>query len=88
MPAEGIPRASGWAGLQYTATVALPNLVQGLVRRRPHAVALVERSGIERYGRRFLTALQRKHGDGPLWIRSGKDNVLLVFGPDQIRFAF
>jgi len=47
----------------------------------------VERCGIERYGRRLLAALQQRYGDGPLWIRNGKNNVLLVFGPDQIQFA-
>jgi cytochrome P450 len=87
MPAGSIARATGWEGMQYTATVTLPNLAQGLFRRRPRVVALVERCGVERYGRRLLATLQQRYGDGPLRIRNGKSNVRLVFGPDQIQFA-
>jgi hypothetical protein len=75
MPAGSIARATGWEGMQYTATVTLPNLAQGLFRRRPRVVALVERCGIERYGRRLLATVQQRYGDGPLRIRNGKSNV-------------
>lgn len=78
------PRATRIEGLRFTAEVALPNLIQGLFQRRRRLVWLVAKTGVENRGRSLLSRLRDTYGDGPTWVGGAK---LVVFGPDQIRFA-
>ena len=81
------PRSSLAEGLGFTALVALANVAQGLFRRRPGVVAVLDRLGVNAGGHRLLAALQRRYGGGPVWVRVGAKYMLLVFGPEQIRFV-
>jgi cytochrome P450 len=81
------PHASVIEGLRFTAQVAVPNVVQGLFRRRRNAVAVATRTGADGLAVSFMGGLERSHGDGPVWIRVAKDEALLLLGPDQIRRA-
>jgi hypothetical protein len=81
------PRSSLTEGLGFTALVGLPNAAQGLFRRRPVVVAVLDRLGLYAGGHRLLAALQRRYGDGPVWVRVGGKPMLLIFGPEQIRFV-
>jgi hypothetical protein len=81
------PHASILEGVRFTAQVAVPNLVQGLLRRRRTAVAVATRTGVDGLAIGFMAGLKRSYGDGPVWIRVAKDEVLLLLGRDPIRHA-
>jgi cytochrome P450 len=74
-------------GIRFTAQVAVPNVIQGLLRRRRTATALASRTGADGLAYSFMSGLHRSYGDGPVWIRVAKDEALLLLGPDAIRFA-
>jgi hypothetical protein len=79
------PHASLIEGVRFTAQVALPNVIQGLLRRRKHAAAVATRTGADGLAVRFLAGLKRSYGEGPVWIRVAKDEALLLFGRTPIR---
>lgn len=83
----GLRQASSTEGRRFTALVALPNLGEGLFRRRPTVTALLDRIGVPDRAHRLLATLQHRYGDGPIWVNVAGKKTLLVFGPDQIRFA-
>ncbi len=85
MAERDFPHASVIEGVRFTAQVALPNVIQGLFRRRKHAVLLATRTGAEGLAVGFLAGLKRSYGEGPVWIRVAKDEALLLFGRAPIR---
>jgi cytochrome P450 len=74
-------------GVRFTAQVALPNLIQGLFRRRKHAAAIATRTGVDGLAVGFLAGMKRSYGEGPVWIRVAKDETLLLLGRTPIRRA-
>ena len=83
--ASELPRASTIEGLRFTAQVLVPNLVQGLFRRRPRAVAVAAKLGVDRQAVGFVGGLRRRYGPGPVWIRAAKDQALLVLSEPDVR---
>jgi cytochrome P450 len=81
------PHASVVEGVRFTAQVALPNLIQGLFRRRKAAAAIATRTGADGLAVGFLAGLKRSYGEGPVWIRVAKDEALLLLGRTPIRRA-
>jgi cytochrome P450 len=81
------PHTTTAESLRFTTLVALPNLAEGLFSRRPTVTAALNRVGVARRAHRLLTALHRRYGDGPIWVKVGGKQTLVVFGPDQIRFV-
>jgi hypothetical protein len=81
------PHASLVEGLRFTAQVAVPNVIQGLFRRRRTATQVAAKTGADGLAVGFMAGLKRSYGDGPLWIRVARDEVLLVLGRDAIRHA-
>jgi hypothetical protein len=79
------PHASLIEGVRFTAQVALPNLIQGLFRKRKHASAIASRTGADGLAVGFLAGVKRSYGEGPLWIRVAKDETLLLLGRAPIR---
>jgi cytochrome P450 len=79
------PHASIVEGLRFTAQVAVPNVIQGLFRRRRTAVQVAERTGADGLASAFMSGLKRSYGNGLLWIRVGTDESLLVLGRAAIR---
>ncbi len=79
-----LPHASLVEGLRFTAQIAIPNVVQGLFRRRRNAVTVATKTNVDGLAVGFLSGLRRQYGDGALWIRLAKDEALLLFGPDAI----
>ena len=71
--------------MRFTAQVALPNLIQGLFRRRKHASAIASRTGADGLAIGFLAGVKRSYGEGPVWIRVAKDETLLLLGRGPIR---
>jgi cytochrome P450 len=84
---KDFPHASIIEGLRFTAQVAVPNVIQGLFRRRRKAVAVAGRTGADGLARAFMAGLKRSYGDGPVWIRVAKDEALLLLGDGAIRRA-
>jgi hypothetical protein len=85
MAGKDFPHASILEGLRFTAQVAVPNVIQGLFRRRRNAVAVATRTGADGLAVSFMAGLKRSYGNGPLWIRVAKDEALLVIGEKGIR---
>lgn len=85
MASDDFPHASLVEGARFTAQVALPNVIQGLFRRRRSAVAVASRTGADSLAVSFIAGLKRSYGEGPVWIRVAKDEVLLLLGRDPIR---
>jgi cytochrome P450 len=81
------PHASIVEGLRFTAQVAVPNVIQGLFRRRRLATQAAARTGADGLAFGFMTGLKRSYGEGPLWIRVGTGEVLLALGEAAIRHA-
>jgi cytochrome P450 len=81
------PHASLIEGVRFTAQVALPNLIQGLFRRRKQASAIASRTGADGLAVGFLAGVKRSYGEGPVWIRVAKDEALLLLGRTPIRRA-
>jgi hypothetical protein len=84
---KDFPHASILEGLRFTAQVAVPNVIQGLFRRRRKAVALSTRTGADGLAYSFMAGLRRSYGDGPVWIRVAKNEALLLLGAGPIRRA-
>jgi cytochrome P450 len=85
MADRDFPRASIVEGLRFTAQVAVPNVAQGLFRRRRSAVAVADRARADGLAISFMSGLRRSHGEGPMWIRVAKDEAVLVLGEATIR---
>ena len=79
--------ASILEGVRFTAQVAVPNLIQGLLRRRRIATAAASKTGADGFAVSFMRGLRRSYGDGPLWIRVGTSEALLLLGRESIRHA-
>ncbi len=80
MPERDFPHASLVEWLRFTAQVAVPNVVQGLFRRRRSTAAAATRAGVDGVAVGFVSGLRRNYGDGPLWIRVGAGEALLLLG--------
>src|SRR5581483_2557306 len=81
------PHASIVEGLRFTAQVAVPNVIQGLFRRRRTATQAAVKTGADGFAVSFVAGLKRSYGDGPLWIRVGTGEVILALGRDAIQHA-
>jgi Cytochrome P450 len=87
MPDQDFPHASIVEGLRFTAQVAVPNVVQGLFRRRRIASAAAEKTGADGLAVGFMAGLRRGYGDGPVWVRVAANEALLLLGEGPIRHA-
>src|SRR5579862_2240415 len=87
LPGREFPHATTVEGLRFTAQVAAPNVIEGLFRRRRSAVAVATATGADRLAASFMAGLRRRYGDGPVWIRVGTKESLLLLGEEPIRRA-
>ena len=62
-------------------------LAQGVVRRRPRAVALAERLDADRRANEVLHRLRDRYGDGPLLLRVPGRRLAIPFDPADVRDA-
>jgi cytochrome P450 len=85
--ARELPRASLVEGIRFTAQVALPNLVQGLFRRRRRAVAVASKANVDGHAVGFVAGLRRRYAPGPLWVRVAREQALLLLETDDVRRA-
>lgn len=88
MAAENdFPRASIIEGVRFTAQVGVPNVIQGLFKKRelPTKVAGVARADL--FGFMLIQGLVRKYGPGPFYVRVATDETLLLSDPADIEFV-
>lgn len=77
--------ASVIEGVRFTAQVGVPNLVQGLFRKREMVVSAVGKLPADQLAYGLVEGLARKYGPDPFWVRVGSEETLLVTHPDDIR---
>ena len=81
----GIRAASILEGVRFTAQVAVPNVLQGLFRRRRTLTGAATLVDADKQAVRLYEGLVRKFPDEPFYIRVGADMSLVVHRPDDIR---
>ncbi|MFL6089695.1 MAG: cytochrome P450 [Aeromicrobium sp.] len=72
-------------GVRFTAQVGIPNVAQGLFRKREAVVTVVSKLPAEALAYRLVEGLARKYGPDPFWVRVGAEETLLLTHPDDIR---
>jgi cytochrome P450 len=72
-------------GVRFTAQVGVPNVAQGLFRRREAVVTVVGKLPAEHLAYRLVEGLARKYGPDPFWVRVGTEETLLLTHPEDIR---
>jgi cytochrome P450 len=80
-----LPSASFAESVRFTLSAMVPNLVQGLFRRRPRAVAAANKVDVDRRAVSTIGAIRRRHGSGPVWVRAGGDRMLLALDTEDVR---
>lgn len=65
-------------GVRFTAQVGVPNVVQGLFKKRPGVVSTVGRLPADALAYRLVAGLAEKYGPDPFWVRVGGDEALLL----------
>src|SRR4051794_135341 len=80
-----IPSASLLDGVRFTVFGVLPNVLQGLFRRRRRIAAVATRLDLDRHAAGTVTALRRRYGDGPVWVRVLTSRVLLALSVEDLR---
>jgi cytochrome P450 len=74
-------------GVRFTAQVGVPNVLQGLFRKRPGVVSTVGKLPADALAYRLVAGLAAKYGPDPFWVRVGGDEALLLTHPDDIRLV-
>jgi cytochrome P450 len=85
-PPEGeLASASPTENVRFTLQAMVPNVAQGLFRRRRRAVGAATRVDVDGRAIGVIDGLRRNHGDGPVWVRVGTDRMLLVLATADVR---
>ncbi|HSX66462.1 cytochrome P450 [Nocardioides sp.] len=71
-------------GIRFTAQVGVPNVLQGLFRKRPGVVSTVGRLPADALAYRLVAGLASSYGPDPFWVRVGGDEALLLTHPEDI----
>ena len=83
--ASELPGASLIEGIRFTTQAMVPNVVQGLFRRRRSAVGVATRLNTDGQAVGVIGGIRRGHGPGPVWVRAGTDRMLLLFEAGDVR---
>lgn len=80
-------RASIADGIRFTATIGVPQMVQGLFKKRemPTKVAALARADAQ--GFQLVEGLVKRLGPGPFFVRVATDEALLLHAPEDIEFV-
>jgi cytochrome P450 len=74
-------------GVRFTAQVGVPNVVLGLFAKRTLPARVSSTLHGDHLAYLLVEGLVRRLGPDPFWIRMGKDEVLLVHHPDDIKLV-
>jgi hypothetical protein len=86
-PRGELPSASLTDSVRFTLAAMVPNLVQGLFRRRAKAVRAATKLNVDRRAIAAIGSIRRSHGPGPVWVRAGGDRMLLLTKTEDVRRA-
>lgn len=82
---KDFPHASTVEGLRFTAQVMLPTTLQGLFRRRRALTRAATLGRADAAAIGLVASLRNAYGNGPLWLRAGAEEALLLIGRDAVR---
>jgi cytochrome P450 len=85
--APQLPSASLLENARFNQAVIVPGALQGLFKRRPRAVGVATRVGVDGQAVSLLAGMRRAHGAGPVWVRVMKDPALLLLDVADVRRA-
>ena len=72
-------------GVRFTAQVGVPNVLQGLFRKREKVVSVAGLVQADQLAYGCTASLVKKYGVEPFWVRLVAEEALLVHHPDDIR---
>lgn len=81
------PHASVIEGVRFTAQVGVPNVLQGLFKKRELPTKVAGAARTDLFGFSLVHGLVKKYGPGPFFIRVAKDEALLLTDPADIEFV-
>lgn len=81
---EAFSKATLGENALFNSLVVVPNVVQGLFRRRSTPVAAATLADVDGKAISFLGSMDRRYQGRPVWVRAALDEALLVFDPDDI----
>ena len=84
---RGFPRASVIEGVRFTAQVGVPNVLQGLFKKRELPTKVAGAARADMFGFGLVHGLVKKYGPGPFFVRVAKDEALLLSDPDDMEFV-
>lgn len=84
---SGLPRATGMETAAFLIDVFLPNVAKGPIIRRPKAVALAERLGLDDRAVRRVKKLAGKYRAGPLLLRLPFRKQAVVLQPGHLHYV-
>lgn len=79
------PRATVLDTLALFADVVLPNVAKGTIMRRPGALKIAERLGLDHRAVRRLLRIRNKYGSDPLLLRVPGRSLALILRPEHAR---
>jgi cytochrome P450 len=74
-------------GVRFTAQVGIPNVAQGLFKKRQAVVSVVGKLPADHLAFKLVEGLARKYGPDPFWVRVGAEETLLLTHPDDIKIV-
>lgn len=79
--------ASVVEGVRFTAQVGIPNVVQGIFKKREGVVKVVGKLPADKGAYKLVEGLSRKYGPDPFWVRVGGEESLLITHPDDLKIV-
>ena len=74
-------------GVRFTAQIGVPNVLQGLFKKRELPTRLASLAKAEAQGFALVDGLVKRHGPGPFFVRVATDEALLLHDPADIEFV-
>jgi cytochrome P450 len=74
-------------GVRFTAQVGVPNVLQGLFKKRPVVATAASVAKVDALGYLFVEGLVKRLGPGPFYVRVATDEALLLHDPADIEFV-
>ncbi len=80
-------RASLVDGVRFTAQIGVPNVLQGLFKKRELPTKLASLTRAETLGYQLVEGMVERLGPGPFLVRVATDWALLLHAPEDIEFV-
>lgn len=74
-------------GVRFTAQVGLPNVLQGLFKKRPIVATAASAAKVDAMGHQLVEGMVERYGPGPFYVRVAADQALLLHDPADIEFV-